>query len=39
MADGRHFENSYIVIFQSKWSDFDEIFYAAADWDWSGNFV
>jgi len=34
MADGRHFENRYIAIYQWKKSfDFDEILYTAADFE------
>jgi len=28
MADGRHFENSFIFMSQSELSDFDQIWYA-----------
>jgi len=31
MADGRHFENSFISISQSELSDFDQIWYADAN--------
>ena len=31
MADGRHFENSFIFISQSELSDFDQIWYADAN--------
>ena len=31
MADGRHFENSFIAISQPESSDFNEIWYADAD--------
>ena len=31
MADGRHFENSFILISQSELSDFDQIWYADAN--------
>jgi len=31
MADGRHFENSFIFICQSELSDFDQIWYADAN--------
>jgi len=39
MADGRHFENSFIDISQPQFSDFNEIWCAAADFGFKDGHV